>query len=118
MHSLLGRATAGLCLIQPVCRSYELTLPNKLFEYAAAGIPVLASDLPVLAAIVRRESLGEVVPPSNTRGIAAGLERLVEPQRRSETARHIRAFARANGWRSESRALAALYMPAMTREPR
>ncbi len=115
VHSLLVRATAGLCLIQPVCRSYELTLPNKLFEYAAAGVPVLASDLPVLAAIVRGESLGEVVPPSDPQGIAAGLERLVEPQRRSERARQIRAFARANDWRSESQTLAALYMPSPAR---
>lgn len=113
--SLLEGASAGLCLIQPVCRSYELTLPNKLFEYAAAGVPVLASDLPVLAGIVRGDSLGEVVPPSDPRGIAAGLERLMEPRRRSETARHIRAFARANDWRSESRTLAALYMSSTAR---
>ncbi len=31
----IAPASFGLMLIQPVCRSYELTLPNKLFEYAA-----------------------------------------------------------------------------------
>jgi glycosyltransferase involved in cell wall biosynthesis len=36
----------GLCLIQPICLSYKLSLPNKAFEYAQAGIPFLFTDLP------------------------------------------------------------------------
>jgi glycosyltransferase involved in cell wall biosynthesis len=111
----LREATAGLCLIQPVCRSYELTLPNKLFEYAAAGVPVLVSDLPVIAAVVRRDGLGEVAPSDDPRGIAAGLERLVEPGRWCEAARCSRAFALANDWKGESRVLAQVYSHALAR---
>jgi glycosyltransferase involved in cell wall biosynthesis len=111
--AVLACATAGLCLIQPVCRSYELTLPNKLFEYAAAGMPVLASDLPVIAAVVRGNGLGEVVPAEDPAAIAAGLRRLSEPGRWSETASRARTFAQANDWRGESGALAAVYMQAV-----
>jgi glycosyltransferase involved in cell wall biosynthesis len=116
VHEVLARATAGLCLIQPVCRSYELTLPNKLFEYAAAGVPVLASDMPVIAALVRGEDLGEVVPADDPPRIAAGLERLVDPARRSEAARRSCTFAQANGWRAESARLAALYARVLSEE--
>jgi glycosyltransferase involved in cell wall biosynthesis len=105
----LDDATAGLCLIQPVCRSYELTLPNKLFEYAAAGVPVLASDLPVLAAVVRGEGLGEVVPANDPGAIAAGLRRLLEPDRWSDQTRRTQAFACANNWTTEARRLAEVY---------
>ncbi|HEY7830567.1 MAG TPA: glycosyltransferase [Solirubrobacteraceae bacterium] len=111
--ALLGSAMAGLCLIQPVCRSYELTLPNKLFEYAAAGVPVLASDLPVIAAVVRGNGLGEVVPPNDPPGIAAALQRLREPRRWSDAARSSHTFAQANDWRGESEALAAIYTKAL-----
>lgn len=107
--ALLGEAMAGLCLIQPVCRSYELTLPNKLFEYAAAGVPVLASDLPVIAAVVRGNGLGEVVPAEDPAGIAAGLERLREPGRWGDAAGRARTFARANDWRGEAGTLADIY---------
>jgi glycosyltransferase involved in cell wall biosynthesis len=113
--ALLGEATAGLCLIQPVCRSYELTLPNKLFEYAAAGVPVLASDLPVMAAVVRGNGLGEVVAPEDTAAIAAALERLREPTRWGEAARCSRRFASANEWRREAGALAEIYRRAARR---
>jgi glycosyltransferase involved in cell wall biosynthesis len=113
--ALLGEALAGLCLIQPVCRSYELTLPNKLFEYAAAGVPVLVSDLPVIAAVVRDNGLGEVVPPEDPRGIAAGLERLREPGRWGDAARRSRTFAHTNDWRAESARLADVYRRAVRR---
>jgi glycogen synthase len=98
-----------------VCRSYELTLPNKLFEYAAAGVPVLASDLPVLAAVVRGNGLGEVVAPEDTAAIAAALERLREPGRWGEAARCSRTFAHTNDWRREAGALAEIYRQAARR---
>ena len=55
-------------LIEPVCRSYELTLPNKLFEYAAAGLPMLSSDLPVIGALVRGERARGGRRPRRRRG--------------------------------------------------
>jgi len=108
----LAGAAAGLCLIQPVCRSYELCLPNKLFEYAAAGVPVLASDVPSIAALVRRHGLGEVAPARDPRAIAAGLERLLEPDRRALAAARAAEFARLHGWAQEAGALEGVYMRA------
>ena len=58
----------GLCLIQPICRSYELTLPNKLFEYACAGLPILASDLPVIAGSRARLGRGRGRPAGGRPG--------------------------------------------------
>jgi glycosyltransferase involved in cell wall biosynthesis len=112
----LAGAAVGLCLIQPVCRSYELTLPNKLFEYAAAGVPMLASDLPVLAAVVREEGLGEVVSPTDPAAVAEGLRRLSEPVRWEEAAGRTRAFARANRWSEEARVLADVYRGVVSRQ--
>ncbi|NCQ10703.1 MAG: glycosyltransferase family 4 protein [Bacteroidetes bacterium] len=46
-------ADAGLCYIEPLSESLRLALPNKLFEYAMAGIPVVCSDLPQMSPIVK-----------------------------------------------------------------
>jgi glycosyltransferase involved in cell wall biosynthesis len=107
--SVLVGAAAGVCLIQPICRSYELSLPNKLFEYAAAGIPVLASDVPVIATIVRNEGLGEVVPAGDPYAIAAGLKRLLESDGWRISAQRTRDFAESNNWRQEANTLRDVY---------
>ena len=105
----IAGADLGLMLIQPVCRSYELTLPNKLFEYAAAGLPILASDLPVIGPIVRDEGLGAVVSPRDPAAIAAAMESLAAPERNRDTRARVRAFAAANPWEGERAGLAAAY---------
>ncbi len=105
----LAGAAAGLCLIQPICRSYELCLPNKLFEYAAAGVPVLASDLPVLGALVRHEGFGALAPAADPQEIAASLERLLEPEGWRLAAQRARAFAGAHSWSGEAHTLAGAY---------
>jgi glycosyltransferase involved in cell wall biosynthesis len=105
----LSGAAAGLCLIQPICRSYELCLPNKLFEYAAAGVPILASDVSVIAATVRAHGLGAVAPASEPRAIAASLGRLLEPDGWRLAVERTREFASVHNWRQEADTLRGVY---------
>lgn len=55
-------ADVGLCLIQNLCRSYYYCLPNKLFEYLMASLPVVVSDLPELRRMVADHAIGWIVP--------------------------------------------------------
>lgn len=105
----IAGADFGLLLIQPVCLSYELTLPNKLFEYAAGGLPMLTSDLEVIGALVRAEGLGEVVPPADVASIAAGMLRLLEPDVNRSARDRVAAFDAANRWEHERTVLARAY---------
>lgn len=54
----LRQGDFGVCLIEDVSLSDRLCLPNKLFEYAFAGLPVLASRLPEIERVVREYGLG------------------------------------------------------------
>jgi len=52
----------GLCLIDNISFNNYYALPNKLFEYIMAGLPVIVSDLPQMKAVVEKYNIGAVVP--------------------------------------------------------
>ncbi len=56
--------------IQPSTLNHRLTTPNKLFEAMAAGVPVVASDLPGMAPIVAETGCGVVCDPTDPAAIA------------------------------------------------
>jgi hypothetical protein len=73
----VGRSTrgadVGLCLIESVCLSYELSLPNKMFQCLFESVPVLINDLPEQSRFVRQFQCGWIVPPGEN-----GLSGLVQ----------------------------------------
>src|SRR5690606_13148764 len=62
IHDMLGRAKAGLMNLHPT-ENYIHSLPVKLFEYMAAGLPVIASDFPLWRRIIEKERCGLLVDP-------------------------------------------------------
>lgn len=61
LSGLTSQAVIGISLEQDLGLNYRLALPNKVFDYMHAGLPVLASDLPVMGELVRMEQTGERV---------------------------------------------------------
>jgi len=51
-------AYIGLSMIQPVSKSYEHALPNKLFEYAVTGAPTICSNLPAMNDMINKYHTG------------------------------------------------------------
>ena len=62
LHKITCSADIGLCLISGKGLSFKYSVPNKLFEYMMAGLPVIASDLPEISKIVMNNSCGMVIP--------------------------------------------------------
>lgn len=56
--TLVQSADYGVSLVERVSLSDYYSLPNKLFEYAFAGVPVLASNFPDMRELVDRFDLG------------------------------------------------------------
>jgi len=60
---LVSNADYGLCLLENVSLSDFYSLPNKLFEYCFARLPVLASNFPEISLMVEKYSLGSCCNP-------------------------------------------------------
>jgi glycogen synthase len=72
--------------IQPSTLNHRLTTPNKLFEAMAAGVPVVASDLPGMAPIVRDTGCGVLFDATDVGALAAALTAVLQasPEKRAE----------------------------------
>ncbi len=103
-------ADVGLCVIRGKSLSYRWSMPNKLFEYMMAGIPVVASDFEEMGRVVREEGVGTVCDPDDPQSIAAAVRAIVddpEAEARFRAATRV-AITRYN-WDHEERKLLALY---------
>jgi glycosyltransferase involved in cell wall biosynthesis len=56
--------------------SSEFTSPLKLFEYMAAGRPIVAADLPSIREVLTDERNALLVPPGNPTALTAAIVRL------------------------------------------
>ncbi len=56
--------------------NYKLSLPNKLFDYIHAGVPVLSSDLPELKRIIVGYDIGKISPNHDPKNISKVIEEM------------------------------------------
>ncbi|MDL2290059.1 glycosyltransferase [Paludibacteraceae bacterium OttesenSCG-928-F17] len=61
LHEYTPSADIGLCLLENKGLSYYYSLPNRIFDYMHAGVPVLATDFPEIAAIVGENKTGVLI---------------------------------------------------------
>jgi glycosyltransferase involved in cell wall biosynthesis len=67
---------AGLSLDTDTCLNQRYSLPNKLFDYIAAGIPAVVSPLPEVSAVIDRYGSGLVLDEMTPAAIKMALEKL------------------------------------------
>jgi glycogen(starch) synthase len=95
-------ADAGLCYIEPLTESLRLALPNKLFEYAMAGIPVICSDLPQMAPIVNEFGSGIVLEnQASENQWFAGMSELSDSDSYSKMANAATQLAKKYNWQAQ-----------------
>ncbi|HET7901315.1 MAG TPA: glycosyltransferase [Candidatus Nanopelagicales bacterium] len=105
--ALLRRQGLALVTHSDRFESHLLALPNKLFHAVHAGVPVIATDVPELAAIVRRHDLGETYRPGDPRGLAAAVGRALD--RYPGLVASVAAAAEELSWPADAAALRGVY---------
>jgi glycosyltransferase involved in cell wall biosynthesis len=76
VRDVISQSVAGLVTIMPL-PNYVDSLPTKMFEYMASGIPVIASNFPLWREIIEGNECGICVDPLDPEAIAAAIDYLV-----------------------------------------
>jgi glycosyltransferase involved in cell wall biosynthesis len=108
--NLLARVRAGLVVLHPE-PNFVSSQPTKLYEYMAAGIPVVASDFPLWREIVKVAGCGLLVDPCDPTAIAEAITYLLtHPEESQEMGRRGRAAVEKRySWKNEQANLIRLY---------
>ncbi|MFG1490526.1 glycosyltransferase [Oceanospirillum sp. HFRX-1_2] len=60
VYSIVKQAHCGLVWFDGSCENFRLAMPNKIFDYLSANIPVLVNDLPGMSTFINNTSTGVV----------------------------------------------------------
>jgi glycosyltransferase involved in cell wall biosynthesis len=88
-------------------RNHDIALPNKLFQAAALGVPVVAADLPEMRRVVTELGLGELYQPGRPRSLAQAVRRTISNH--SEIKANVLASRPQLDWSVDAQRLLDVY---------
>ena len=104
-------SVVGIILFQPIHYNNLIGLPNKLFEYMACRIPVIASDFPEIRKVVEELNCGILVDPTDTQEITDAILWLLEnPEEANQMGENgRRAVEETYNWENMEKRLFKVY---------
>ncbi len=97
-----AKSHVGVAITEPTCLNFKLSVSNKLFEYAAAGLPVILSDIPEHRYLNDRYHFGLILEENSAPCFAQTVRTLYEDQELYGTLReNALRLSREVNWETE-----------------
>lgn len=110
LASLTCEADLGVIPYRPVDLNHLYCSPNKLFEFAVAGLPFLANDLPFLRDVAQEFGFGIIANLDNPESIAEAITcAFADPTRFAALKAAARAAGTRLNWDIEGKKLLEIY---------
>ena len=101
-------ADFGISTIEDSCLSYRYCLPNKMFEYIMANVPVIVSNLPEMKKIVEEHHIGVLAKENTSQGLKEAIENAIKLNK-DEIKRNLQKVKEVYNWQEQEKVLIEVY---------
>ena len=108
-------AHVGVTMLEDTCLNHRFALPNKLFDYVHAGIPVLGAALKEVQDVISRFEIGLTANPEDPGSIARALKGMLDEPRQATWRSNLPRAAETFTWESASQRFLDGMLHALTR---
>ena len=110
LHEITAKAHLGLSFDKPTNLNYLYSLPNKLFDYLHAGMPVLTTRLPEIAAVIDTFNIGAFIDNHDPQHIAERIKYMFsDTERYQRWKKNTDNAARAYCWQNEEQTILNIF---------
>lgn len=96
------RSHVGVAITEDICLNFKLSISNKLFEYTAAGLPVIMSDIPEHRYLNDKYKFGIILKENTPKAFADAVIKLYTDQAfYEECASNARRLSEEINWETE-----------------
>lgn len=93
-------ADFGIHMIQNTCLNHYYCLPNKLFEYAMAGLPVIVSNMKEMRELVEKYDMGIIVEDDKVNSMNKAIDKILQSDIK-QMKQNARKCAEENSWEKQ-----------------
>jgi glycosyltransferase involved in cell wall biosynthesis len=105
-----AKAHVGLCILENLGLNYYHSLPNRIFDYPALGLPIIATSFPDMAGIINQYHTGLLVSSLDPKNIANAIQKACEDvPLRKKWKQSLREALEDLNWEKECRGLDELF---------
>jgi glycosyltransferase involved in cell wall biosynthesis len=115
--SLASQGDVAVIPIRDVCLSYRYCMPNKLFEAAFAGLPIVASNLPDMERFIIANDLGLVFETDSVESLIEAINEIENSNFREKVLSKIDSIRNTNCFEKEVVALTNSYQMLFNAQP-
>ena len=110
LSEITRQADLGISLEEDLGLNYRFALPNKLFDYIQAGVPVLVSNLPEMKRIVERYQIGTIAETHQRKDLAETMKMaLFNQEKNAVWKNNLKLAAKELCWENEEAILHQIY---------
>ncbi|MGU9938299.1 glycosyltransferase [Empedobacter brevis] len=108
LKTITPLADVGMSMEEDLGLSYRYALPNKLFDFIQAGVPVLATNLPEIKKTVQEYKVGKVIENHSPKHLAEKLQEILTEGKKSYQENIIKAASELC-WENEEKKLKIIF---------